>query len=87
MKKTVNGTNDIFMLYSPEDHDWISNLTISLDKGYCVTKIDGNPKRIHRLVIKAEKGKIVDHINNNRLDNRRENLIITTYQIPCFVLF
>jgi hypothetical protein len=33
---------------------------------------------LHRFVIGAPKGSIVDHINNNTLDNRKNNLRIVT---------
>ena len=33
---------------------------------------------MHRIVIGAEPGQIVDHINRNRLDNRMANLRIVT---------
>ena len=34
--------------------------------------------RLHRLICNAQKGEIVDHINGNSLDNRRENLRVCT---------
>lgn len=44
--------------------------------GYAATRQKVTNKHIymHRLIVKPGKGLTVDHINGNKLDNRRENL-------------
>ena len=67
------------MMCNEDDLNKIKNYRWRLsDKGYarCVITINGKRKTVfaHRMIINAKKGKIVDHINRNRLDNRRDNL-------------
>ena len=50
---------------------WISNT------GYMMTKIKGKQSSIHRLIYMYHHGDIlyeIDHINNDKVDNRIENL-------------
>lgn len=49
----------------------------SVDMGgyvYAFTKIDGKRVGMHRLIVRAPEGKVVDHINGDTLDNQRSNL-------------
>lgn len=46
--------------------------------GYASAKVNGKNIRLHRLLMNPPKGMDIDHINRNRLDNRKENLRICT---------
>lgn len=52
-------------------------------KYYAMTKIDGKTTYIHRLIVGALKGQIVDHRDGDTLDNRRRNLRIVTPKQNC----
>lgn len=40
--------------------------------------------RLHRLIMSAQEDEVVDHINHNTFDNRKENLRIVTHQQNSF---
>lgn len=49
------------------------------DNGYVVTDINKTTKlRLHRFLMNPNEDMVVDHINHNRLDNRKQNLRICT---------
>jgi len=54
------------------------------ERPYVVRYINNSGKQIriwlHRIIINPPDGKVVDHINNNTLDNRKCNLRICTHK-------
>lgn len=74
-------------LFSPEDAD-LAKLTWHLiSKGYAARKFDGRTQYAHRIILARILGRPptseehTDHLNRNKLDNRRENLMAVTRQM------
>src|SRR5688572_29928849 len=80
------GSKEVFIkseLIVDEDFQTLlSRYSWGLDSdGYPKAKVDGIHMRLHRLVIgKAPTGMVIDHINQNKLDNRRSNLRFSTFR-------
>lgn len=74
-----------FALVDDEDYEKVIKFKWYLSHGYVVYQhyLCKDGKRIyswlHRLVMDAPKGMDVDHINRNKLDNRKQNLRICTH--------
>lgn len=73
-----------YCLVSSEDFDILNKYKWCIGEGYVMGTINKKMWRIHRYIMieilnnKHDKIKI-DHINSNKLDNRRENLRIVTH--------
>lgn len=64
-----------------EDFDCLIKYKWRIINGYAVTYIPSPIKQtilMHRIILKPNDDEEVDHINRNRLDNRKENLRIAT---------
>lgn len=82
------GRKQTKILIDPEDYHLFVNHTATVTShGYVALvfyhgKVDGRYKYtrnyLHRKIMKAPKNLQVDHINGNRLDNRKENLRLCT---------
>ena len=77
--------NEIF-IFDKEDYDKIKNYCWSIThnkKGGYVMAYDSNLKKkimLHRLIINCPPNMMVDHINHNKADNRKENLRLCNNQ-------
>jgi len=73
-----------YCLVSPEDFDILNKYKWYIGEGYVMGTINRNSWRIHRYImikiLKHNQDNIkIDHINSNKLDNRRKNLRIVTH--------
>ena len=77
--KKIKLTKGKFALVDDSDFEWINQWHWYLsDKGYAIREFKGKPINMHRLINNTPKGLETDHINRNRIDNRRENLRTVT---------
>lgn len=68
-------THDCTILLDLEDWEYFKNYAVNIGaEGYVVYWIDKKSVRVHRKIMNAPKGIRIDHINRNKLDNRKENL-------------
>lgn len=59
----------------PQDAESVRQFNWRLNRcGYVITRILGREVKLHRFVMKADHGQIVDHIDCDPLNNRRDNL-------------
>ena len=85
--KRIKLTQNKFALVDDEDYEMVSGFKWHYDNGYAkhhhyIKTVKGRPitKKvfIHSLIMNTPKGMDTDHIDGNRLDNRRNNLRICT---------
>lgn len=69
----------LFTLVDDSDFEWLNQYKWHLSaKRYVEATIDGINYYMHRMVMRCPKGKVMDHVNRNPLDNRKSNLRICT---------
>lgn len=73
-----------YALVDPEDYHEVSqyrwySAEVSPGMIYAMATVEGKSVYMHRLIMQPPKGMIVDHINGDRMDNRRSNLRICTW--------
>jgi hypothetical protein len=76
----IHVTGGGFVLVDAADFEQVGRHTWHVSGGsdYARATVGGKTVAMHRLIMNAPPGKVVDHINGHRLDNRRSNLRICT---------
>lgn len=74
-------TKGLVAIVDEDDYSKLIKFIWSTDgKDYAITDKNGKQIRMHRFIVNAKYGDYIDHINGNRLDNRKCNLRICTCQ-------
>lgn len=66
------------VIFDSVDLPLLSGYSFYYNRGYAVCVNEKGQIRMHRLILSAPADLVVDHINGDRLDNRRENLRLVT---------
>ena len=83
--KEIKLTNSGFTLVDDENFDYLNQWKWQKsDNGYAYRCDKGKGVYIHRLINKTLFGLSTDHINRNKLDNRKENLRTCIGQLNFF---
>lgn len=77
-----------FALVDDEDFETLAQFRWGISNGYATRRLKRKTlpcgkrvqcdQKMHRLIMGEPKGRQIDHINENKLDNRKENLRIAT---------
>lgn len=89
MVKEIPLTQGKFALVDDEDYDWLNQWkwqavkgTVKQRKVFYATRQAWSPSKktviMHRLIMNAPPGRMVDHINGDGLDNQKINLRLVT---------
>ncbi|WP_163665388.1 HNH endonuclease [Adonisia turfae] len=84
MIKQIPLTQSKFALVDSDVFDDFSQFKWHVANGYAARRLPKSEGKkivyMHRLIMKAVKGQVIDHVNGNVLDNRRENLRICSHK-------
>jgi hypothetical protein len=68
-----------FIIVDVDDIDWCKQYKWHIDHyGYAIGSLNNVPIKMHRELLGALKGQMVDHINGVKHDNRRNNIRLCT---------
>lgn len=83
-RKFKNVTNGYVVLVDDEDFEWLNktrwNIFTKKYTSYASGTVNKKHVLMHRIIMMAEKGQEVDHIDGNGLNNQKSNLRVCTHQ-------
>lgn len=82
--KYIPLTQGRFAIINEEDFEEVNKYRWNFNSGYAKHNYYTNGKKkeklfLHRFILKAKTGEMVDHINGDKLDNRRCNLRVCSH--------
>lgn len=86
--RKIRLTNGKYALVDDDDFYMVSgyiwrSINHHRNTGYAGTIINKKLVLMHRMILDAKKGQIIDHINHNGIDNRRKNIRLCTSSQNC----
>jgi len=78
VKKISLVTEGLFALVDDEDFEYINKYSWYLVRGRAATFNNGKTVYMYRLIMNPAKDMEIDHINHDKLDNRKANLRVCT---------
>lgn len=79
--KKITLTKGYYALVDDEDFEYLNQWKWYCNNGgYAVREVGGTSQLMHRLLVVVQRNQQVDHVNHDRLDNRRVNLRICNQQ-------
>jgi hypothetical protein len=72
-------TQGKYAIVDNEDSKYLSQCNWHFNAGYAVRQVKGDKVLMHRVVSTTPIGFSTDHINRNKLDNRRNNLRVCSH--------
>lgn len=72
--------HDAVILVNDQDYEWLNKFTWQIGShGYVCATIRNETVLMHRMIVRAPKGMVVDHKDRDPLNNTRENLRVASY--------
>ena len=79
MAKEIKLTRGKVAIVDDDDFEKLSSFSWCCGSdGYAVGRVFGKITKMHRLITNCPSDRVVDHINNNKLDNKKKNLQVIT---------